>query len=54
MQPTKLYLLRQTKPQRHSLGVFTDFDKMLQAAKFHIESHRIITVSYTHLTLPTT
>lgn len=39
MQPTKLYLLRQTKPRNCSLGVFTDFDKMLQAAKFHIESH---------------
>lgn len=39
MKPTKLYLLRQIKPRKCSLGVFTDFDKMLQAAKFHIESH---------------
>ena len=39
MQPTKLYLLRQTKPRRNSLGIFTDFDIMLQAAKSYIESH---------------
>lgn len=39
MQPTKLYLLRQTKPRHHSLGMFTDFDTMLQAAKSYIESH---------------
>lgn len=39
MQPTKLYLLQQTKPRRRSLGLFTDFDIMLQAAKSHIKSH---------------
>lgn len=39
MQPTKIYLLRQTRPRHRNLGVFTDFDEMLQMAKAYIESH---------------